>query len=167
MDSNAVLIWVETVVGIVDYILTIDNISLTSLLQIVELESWETLCDGKDDEREARLGPILAESKFTIVDLLYETGLYGPANYYRTRRRKLAKKSPFPHTPKPEIEWEFEDTADLESDDYKRLRRSRENWEADCIASEAQMPGGWKFDPDHPIWLAHRYMEPRSGDSDA
>jgi hypothetical protein len=162
MSPNAVVNWIEIVVGTVDYIRNIDYASLTDLLQMVEHESWEKLGDGKDIEREARLGPILAESKFTIIDLLLEMGPYGPAKYYRNRWRKLAKKPPFPISPKPDIEWEFHSTVDPESDEYKRLHRLQENWEADRIASEAQPPGGWKFDPDHPPWPRHHYIEPQS-----
>jgi hypothetical protein len=41
MDSEAIVVWIETVVRIVDYMQRIDNVSLTSLLQIVECETWE------------------------------------------------------------------------------------------------------------------------------
>jgi len=162
MSPNAVVNWIETAVGIVDCIRNIDYASLTDLLQMVQHEHWEKLGDGKDIEKEARLGPILAESKFTIIDLLLGMGLHGPAKYYRNRWRKLAKKPPFPITPKPDIEWEFRSTVDPESDEYKRLSRLQENWEAGRIASEAQPPGGWKFDPDHPSWPAHHFIETQS-----
>jgi hypothetical protein len=157
MDAEAVIVWIETVVGIVDYIRNIDNVSLTNLLQIVEYETWEKLGDGKDDEREARFGPILAESKFTIIDLLEGMELYSSAKYYRNHWKKLAKRTPNLRNPKTDIVWEYEDRLDPETDEYKHLHRLRENWEADRIAFEAQPPGGsWKFQPYHPRWPLHR-----------
>jgi hypothetical protein len=104
MDTEAIVNWIETSVGIVEYTRNIDNASLMDLLRIAEHESWEKLGDGKDDEREARLGRILAESKFTIIDLLQAMELDGPANYYRTRWRKLPKRPPLLwNIPKPDI----------------------------------------------------------------
>jgi hypothetical protein len=157
MDTEAIVNWIETSVGIVEHIRKIDNATLLDLLRIVEHESWEKLGDGKDDEREALLGPILAESNFTIIDLLQAMELYGPADYYRNRWRKLPKRAPsLWNIPKPDIIWEYEELLDPEAAEFRRTQRLRENWEADRIASEAQPEGGWKFDPDHPSWPAHR-----------
>jgi len=161
MDTEAIVNWIETSVGIVEYIRNIDFATFTDLLRIVEHESWEKLGDGRDDEREARLGPILAESKFTIIDLLQAMELYGPADYYRNRWRKLPKRPPsLWNIPKPNIIWEYEELLDPESAEFRRMQRLREIWEADRIASEAQPEGGWKFDPDHPSWPAHRNRDP-------
>jgi hypothetical protein len=159
MSAEAVINWIKTTVGIVDYIRKIDNSSLTDLLRTAEHETWEKLGDGKDDKREAQYGPILAESKFTIIDLLSYMKLWGPANYYRKRWRKLKKKPRL--LPTPIIEWEYEKTAVPGSDDYKLLHHLREIWEGDRVAAAAQLPGGWKFDPDHPSWPVHRYLEDR------
>jgi hypothetical protein len=167
MDAEAVVIWIETLVGIVDYIRNIDNVSLTNLLQMVEHETWEKLGDGEDDEREARFGPILAESKFTIIDLLEGMELYSSANYYQNRWKKLAKRTPNLRNPKTDIVWEYEDRLDPETDEYKHLHRLRGNWEADRIAFEAQPPGGsWKFQPYHPRWPQHRNIVDPAYDPD-
>ena len=91
LSSEAILNWIKTVVGIVDYIRRVDDSTLLNLLKIVENETWEKLGDGEDAEREETLGPILAESKFTISDLLSTIGLHGPASYYKDRWMKLPK----------------------------------------------------------------------------
>ena len=161
MDPEAIVNWIETSVGIVEYIRNIDYATLMDLLRIAEHESWEKLGDYRDDEREAHLGPILAESKFTIIDLLQAMELYGLADYYRNRWRKLPKRAPsLWNIPKPDIIWEYEELLDPEMAEFKQMHRLRENWEADRIASEAQPEGGWKFDPDHPSWPTHRNRDP-------
>lgn len=164
MSAIAVVQWIKTVVGIVDYIQQVDNGSLTELLRIVEHETWEKLGDGEDDEREREHGPILAESHFTIVHLLRHMLLWGPATYYSTRWRKLAKKPRSSIAPTSLIEWQYEKTAIPGSDEYKRLDRLREIWEENRTVSAAQPLQGWKFDPNHPAWPQHRYL---SNDWDA
>jgi Putative amidoligase enzyme len=170
MSAEAVTKWIETVVGIVDYIRNIDNGSMFNLLRIVVAETWEKLGDGRDTEREEKFGPILAESKFTIIDLLSTIRLHGPAKYYQSRWRKLAKETPKLITPKPDIEWEYESIAIPDSDEYKRLHHLRSIWDADRVAWDAQphppAPGGWKFDPDHPAWPSHYYITSNIEDSD-
>jgi hypothetical protein len=156
MSAIAIIQWIKTAVGIVNYIQHIDNRSLTDLLRIVERETWEKLGDGKDAAREAKYGPILAESGFTVVHLLRHMHLFGPATYYNSRWKKLDKKARM--VPTSQIEWEYENTAIPGSDEYKRLDRLREIWEQNRIVSAAQPPGGWKFDPNHLAWPKHRYL---------
>jgi hypothetical protein len=156
MNAEPVVNWIKTAVGIVEYVKNIDYSSLTDLLRIVEYETWEKIGDGKDDEREAKFGPILAESKFTIIDLLSHIKLWGPANYYRKRWRKLTKKPRL--LPTPIIEWEYESTAVPGSKEYEGLRSLRKIWEEDRIVAAAQLPGGWEFDPDHITWPKHEYL---------
>lgn len=48
-------------------------------------EKWEKLGDGKDEQREQEMGPVLAEGEFTIIDLLQTMGLYEPAEFYQNR----------------------------------------------------------------------------------
>jgi hypothetical protein len=98
LSTEAAVNWIKTVVGIVDYIRKADNNTLLNLFRKVEHEKWEKLGDGEDAEREEKLGPILAESTFTIIDLLSELGLHGPAAYYKDRWVKLPKK---PRQPTP------------------------------------------------------------------
>jgi len=93
LSSEAILNWIKTAVGIIDYLRKVDDSTLLSLLRIVEHESWEKLGDGEDDKRERTLGPILAESKFTISDLLTAIGLHGPAAYYKHRWTRLPKEA--------------------------------------------------------------------------
>jgi Putative amidoligase enzyme len=158
MSAIAVVQWIKTTVGIVDYIQHIDNGSLTDLLRVVEHETWEKLGDGKYDKREKEHGPILAEAQFTIIHLLRHMQLYGPATFYNDRWRTLEKKPRSTIIPTSMIKWDYENTAIPESDEYKRLDRLREIWEENRIVSAAQPSGGWKFDPFHPAWPKHSYL---------
>jgi hypothetical protein len=101
MDPRATIMWVKTVVGIMEFLRDVQPADFTSLLSIVEHEHWEKQPDqlekkhdygeerdSKHDvecERERDMGPILAESGFTVIDLLRTMGLYEPARYYKQR----------------------------------------------------------------------------------
>jgi hypothetical protein len=97
MDGVQTRMWIMTVVGIMEYLRDVQPAAFTDLLSIVEHEHWEKLGDGLDDEREREMGPILAESGFTIVDLLQTMGLYEPAMYYKKRgiHRIVMKPNPW------------------------------------------------------------------------
>jgi hypothetical protein len=85
MDEQRVRVWVTTVVGIMDYLRAVEPVEFTGLLAMTEHEHWEKLGDGRDDEREREMGPILAEDGFTAIDLLKTLSLYRPAKFYMQR----------------------------------------------------------------------------------
>lgn len=85
LDSDAVINWVKTVVGIMTYIREADDHDFFQLLATIDFEHWATLGDGCDAEREEKLGPILADKDFTIVDLLKHIGVFSAALYYQNR----------------------------------------------------------------------------------
>ncbi|KAE9376850.1 hypothetical protein N431DRAFT_555151 [Stipitochalara longipes BDJ] len=139
LNSEAII---NTAVGIVDYLRKVDNGTLLNLLRIVENEKWQKLGDGEDAEREATLGPILAESKFTIIDLLSELGLHGPAAYYRNRWTKLPKR---PRDPTPtesenyseeELDPELEELSDEVSKEVSETGTDTSQPQADDIDAD-------------------------------
>ncbi|KUJ12366.1 uncharacterized protein LY89DRAFT_206348 [Mollisia scopiformis] len=79
------IMWIRTVVGVVDAVRKLPAQESTDLVTICSREKWQKCGDGRDAEREARHGPIVAESTFTVVDLLRHLGLNEEANYYQDK----------------------------------------------------------------------------------
>jgi hypothetical protein len=77
MDPQRVTQWIKTVFGILNFVQNIQPPQLRDLLSGVELEKWEKLGDGLDDERGLEMGSIRAEEDFTIIHLLAAMGLQG------------------------------------------------------------------------------------------
>ena len=61
LNAPAITAWIETVVGLINFVQDVHPSSLAALLSVVENETWEKEGDGQDQQREERLGPILAE----------------------------------------------------------------------------------------------------------
>lgn len=83
LDAEAVTNWIKTVVGIVNFVDNAPQGDIAALLSIAEYEHWQKLGDGYDGRREQRLGPVVAEKGFTVIDLLKTIGLFSPALYYK------------------------------------------------------------------------------------
>jgi hypothetical protein len=71
----------------------VENVQPSSLVNLLSTiaaeesgESWSKTGDKQvDDANESKFGPILAEDRFTIIDLLQHMGLQDLANFYRRR----------------------------------------------------------------------------------
>lgn len=85
MDEVSACMWIKTVVGIMNYLRTVKPEAFTKLASMAEQEHWQKVGDGEDDRRERERGPILAEGRFTIIDLLGVIGVYEPAKFYKER----------------------------------------------------------------------------------
>jgi hypothetical protein len=77
VDAQEITNYVKTVVGIVAFVRDADAGALNDLLSVVEYESFDE--DGRTRE------PVLAETEFTVVDLMRRIGLWEPARYYQER----------------------------------------------------------------------------------
>ena len=87
--------------GVVDWVRKATTMELHFLFSMVKEETWEKLGDGKDDERESQLGPILAEDRFTIIDLLKFMKLFEPALFYTNKTYKHQAKEYVDYDSKP------------------------------------------------------------------
>ena len=85
MDEGRTCMWIKTTVGMMEFLRGVKPKFFSELLSIVEFERWEKVGDGGDGQREKEMGPILAESEFTIIDLLQVMRLYEPAKFYKER----------------------------------------------------------------------------------
>ena len=77
--------WVQTVVGLIDFVQQVDTTSFAQLLLVLESETWEKEGDGEDELREEQMGPVLADEGFTVIDLLVKMELWESALYYNKR----------------------------------------------------------------------------------
>lgn len=162
LDPSAVSNWVQTVVGVVDFIQHITPNALVDVLSLTERETCERLYDGQDDKRERENDPTLAEQGFTVIDLLKYMKLWGPAKFYDTRlyrHDKLNKKECIPSPGLPKIVWEYESIDGQDSEVFRQQHGLRKIWEAARLLSEAQSPGSFDFDTDHPRWPAHHQSD--------
>ena len=78
VDGQEIQNWVRTVVGIVGFVVDSDPRALKGLFSLV---GNETL----DAENGATVEPVLAETEFTIIDLLRHMDLNIPAAYYQQK----------------------------------------------------------------------------------
>ncbi|KAI9049612.1 hypothetical protein LZ554_006638 [Drepanopeziza brunnea f. sp. 'monogermtubi'] len=87
LDGERVVQWVSVICGLVQKLGDMQPESLAEMLQAVaQCETWQKVGDpATDAENERRFGPVLAESGFTVIDLLSGLGLEESAAYYRTR----------------------------------------------------------------------------------
>lgn len=147
LDSEEVVMWLRTLVGIVTYAHNVHPTRLKVLLDVAKQETWQRMGDGRDQQREAEMGPTLAEKDFTITNLFRHIGLEQSANYYSenklhpqdgdlktvvlprvtftdgttSRRKELV---PF-HTT-----WEYETTLDPDTEAYQTAHAKRKMWES-------------------------------------
>jgi len=163
VDGIAVITWIETVVGIGEFCRSSSAKAFYDILSVVQLETWERRGDGLDKAREEKFGPILAEGKFTTIELLEAIKLWGPALYYKKRGLYIHDK---PSNAEERVNqtriWEYEnDPKDTSSPEFKYDQRLRELWDALYGATRAQemcktvMPKYWTFDPTDRFWPTH------------
>lgn len=151
LEEEAVTVWIKTVAGIVQFIKDVSPESFVELICVTEHETWEKSGGPEDQKRERELGLILAESRFTAVDLLQHIGLEESAEYYDGRMnehigifsqiradlevviedgnggstRILARDLP------PLLRtWDYETDTGLSPEEYRAKKNSRRTWEA-------------------------------------
>ncbi|TVY67458.1 hypothetical protein LSUE1_G009777 [Lachnellula suecica] len=170
LDVASVIAWIQTVAGIVDFCMTSSTATSMKLLNVViEHETWEKLGDGLDDEREAKLGPILADRDFTAIHLLEALKLWGPALHY-------TKKGLFRHEMKKSTKektemWQYEKTPPADPAELAQTVLMRETWDALQAASKAlsltdTSPHHWTWDPANPLWPKHESIMDEGVDTD-
>ncbi|KUJ12420.1 uncharacterized protein LY89DRAFT_535545, partial [Mollisia scopiformis] len=83
MEGLKITMWIRVLAGMVKFIEEVSTASFHQLLiPLMLAETWEKTYNGKDDEKEQKLGPIPADGLFTIIDLLEHIGLTEEAQYY-------------------------------------------------------------------------------------
>ncbi|CZR60839.1 uncharacterized protein PAC_10735 [Phialocephala subalpina] len=124
IDAERVTIWVETVVGIVNFVCHAPKQDLLSLLSMAANEHWEKLGDGKDKKRERKMGAIIAESSFKATDLFAWMGLTKSADFYRDDTYivdKFYTTEPY----KQWITWDYEKDTTMSKDERESLHVRR------------------------------------------
>jgi hypothetical protein len=134
MDEVHTVMWIKTVVGIMEFLRSVKPDVFSDLLSLVEHERWEKMGDGLDGQRECEMGPILAEGEFTIIDLLQIMGLYQPAKFYKERGLyKILKDFDFKSRDNPlSCNW-------LHSSDPKSTASTGDPERADTSGSEEEL----------------------------
>ncbi|KUJ09144.1 uncharacterized protein LY89DRAFT_724653 [Mollisia scopiformis] len=104
LDAERVTQWIELLCGVIMFLENIEPAILMELLRVVsEQEVWcRTGSKLRDPPNEEKFGPVLAESSFTITDLLEHIGLEDSASFYRSRLYKLEPLLQIPD-PKPPV----------------------------------------------------------------
>ncbi len=170
LDGKRATMWIKTIAGIVRFCQNVQPESLSELLYVVEKEEWEKLGDTEDQELEKRLGPILAEGDFTVIDLFRHMNLDEAADYYSGKvypadrrygptRGTVQLNTGCVLTAKDisvlVTDWEYESALPPESDEFKRMARRRKLWEGMVRIIEAFPDMSLEFDESDPVWPAH------------
>jgi len=82
LDAQRVVQWCSTVVGVINFVDTADQVYLRKLLLKVVDETWQKESYPKDVFQQDKFGPIPAEGSFTVIDLLRYMHLNEQANFY-------------------------------------------------------------------------------------
>jgi hypothetical protein len=108
MDGQRITHWIQVIVGFVKFVEEAPSESFFGLLtRIWAAEKWEKMGDGKDAEREDKLGPILADHGFTIINLLEHLGLHPQADYYKDKWQKHPSDHNRQEYIKSDVTWDF------------------------------------------------------------
>ncbi|KAF8858424.1 hypothetical protein BDZ45DRAFT_398422 [Acephala macrosclerotiorum] len=180
LSGNRAVAWIKTIVGIVDYVRNAVPSEFQALIASCRDEKWEKRGDGKDDEREAELGPIVAEDSFTILNLLERIGLDESANYYNggvSIHDYPARCLPDGYVSIPDgtedgdriqsktlppllTTWDYETAFAKDSDEYKLAEAQRKLWESMKRTDELMqdVPSYISMDPDADFWPAHQTL---------
>jgi len=108
MDGKRITHWIQVIVGFVKFV---EEASIESFFELLTkawaAEKWEKLGDGKDTEREDKLGPVLADHGFTIINLLEHVGLHPQADYYKDKWQKHPADHNRQEAIKSDVTWDF------------------------------------------------------------
>ncbi|KAL2067453.1 hypothetical protein VTL71DRAFT_1878 [Oculimacula yallundae] len=156
-DGDEIANWISTVVGIMYFVRDASKEYFFGTLKVALSEEWQKLGDGKDDDREAKYGPILAESRFPINRLLRLLMLDDEAEYY-SKRWHVLQKGPLESPQRSKITWDYEQQSVPGSEEYSQYEVMRGAWEDLTILKD--IPGSkLTFDPDHTMWPSHSLRE--------
>jgi hypothetical protein len=90
LEGERVTQWIKVLCKVIIFLENVQQVSLMELLNVLKEEEWvKTGIEKADRRTERKLGPVLAEGRFTIIDLLEHMGLQKSADFYRTRLHKL------------------------------------------------------------------------------
>ncbi|TVY35890.1 hypothetical protein LSUB1_G005009, partial [Lachnellula subtilissima] len=179
LDAVEAINWIKTVLGIVDFCMNAPTAAVDRMLQITKFETWEKLGDGHDAEREAQLGPILADKDFTAIHLLQALKLPGPALHYAQRglyKHEMKHRIDSTSTDSTELEtskWDYEKRPPRDPAVLARQVKLRDAWDALQAASKARelldppVRARWTFDPTDSLWPSHDTTLDDGADTDA
>ncbi|PMD18832.1 hypothetical protein NA56DRAFT_706362 [Hyaloscypha hepaticicola] len=121
LDAQRVVQWCSTVVGIINFVDTADQVYLRNLLLKVD-----------------KFGPIPAEGSFTVIDLFRYMHLNEQAKFYSSRLNPVVGRPP---NARPTVwKWEYEEMYShglLTDEEYQRHHELRLFWEKSLTAAEA------------------------------
>ncbi|KAE8453276.1 hypothetical protein EG329_011343 [Mollisiaceae sp. DMI_Dod_QoI] len=181
LSGRRAVMWIKTVVGIVEYVRSALPSELYELPTIMcKREMWEKLGDGKDDVREAIFGKVVAESSFTVIDLFRRIGLHESAAFYEDRwfqhvyparcapegyvtianGTKEGKRILVRDLPTLLTVWEYEGKWEVWEEEYKIVDMKRRLWEVlrrneELIATLGDSAVRVEMDPDDEFWPKH------------
>jgi hypothetical protein len=157
LDSRRVVEWIQTIVGIIDFVDTADQDYLMKLFLKVGEEKWQKEGYPKGAFQQDKFGPIPAEGSLTVVDLLKYMHLNEQADFYSSRLNAVVGKEP--HYRPTVYEWEYEKDHShgrLTDEGYHKQHELRLLWEKSLTAALALLKGSsYKFDPNDPMWPKH------------
>lgn len=94
LDAQRVVQWCSTVVGIINFVDTADQVYLRNLLLKVVDETWQKEGYLKDVFQQDKFGPIPAEGSFTVIDLFRYMHLNEQAKFYSSRLNPVVGRPP-------------------------------------------------------------------------
>lgn len=160
LDGEEIVQWVKLLVCIIKSLEAIHPEPFTELLNVVQHETWEqTDNDRANSWNQANLGPILAESTFTIIDILEFLNLYKSADYYRNRLFRVKGGSRRPPLEIFSFDTDAHAAARRATTPAERLRADQSNLERTFqsmmlagAATEDEDGAGLDFNPDDSLW---------------
>ncbi|KUJ13247.1 uncharacterized protein LY89DRAFT_753820 [Mollisia scopiformis] len=184
LSGTRAVMWTRTVVGILEYIMRTPQEELMDLMVTsCKHELWEKTGDQRrgeflaDGQKEFNMGPIPAESSFTIIDLLRRIGLDDCADYYDGKVLKhdmmpdLAPRSmvtvedgtsegnrmEVSYLPTLLATWAYTRLPDY-TEEYIAAAAKRKEWEDAVRSDDLNMrldPNHVPMDRDSAYWPAH------------
>ncbi|EKD16654.1 hypothetical protein MBM_05123 [Drepanopeziza brunnea f. sp. 'multigermtubi' MB_m1] len=154
LDGVRIAAWIRALTGLLDFVESEDYDSLVDLLTTVSLaEKWTKRGDGKDTEREAEMGPALADGPFTIIELFQHCGMDHAATYYgdKVYKHNIPPRRVFNDQNTGPYKWTctsgFNRLSGEEKESYRNRRRHF--YKLQVVKSAAKLAGDeWSFDED-------------------
>ncbi|KAJ5051621.1 uncharacterized protein L3040_001396 [Drepanopeziza brunnea f. sp. 'multigermtubi'] len=154
LDGVRIAAWIRALTGLLDFVESEDYDSLVDLLTTVSLaEKWTKRGDGKDTEREAEMGPALADGPFTIIELFQHCGMDHAATYYgdKVYKHSIPPRRVFNDQNTGPYKWTctsgFNRLSGEEKESYRNRRRHF--YKLQVVKSAAKLASDeWSFDED-------------------
>jgi hypothetical protein len=156
LDAQRVVQWCSTVVGIINFVDSADQVYFRKLLLKVVDETWEKEGCPKDVFQQDELGPIPTEGSFTVIDLFRYIHLNEQAKFYSSRLNPVVGRPPIARPTVWKWEYEMYSYELLTDEEYQRQHTLRLLSEKSLTAGLAQSEGSsFRFDPDDEMWPKH------------